>query len=149
MRLGGPQSRSWRGGEERNPCPCRELKPDRPAHNSVTILTELSRFLKGIVWKPLLTIFVVVVAAVFQALGLLACSGSEFIFWNLWIYGHLVRLLGRGVTPMQGLYLHRTTQHKKTRTHIHASSGIRTHDPSVWAAEHSTCLRPLGHWNLC
>jgi hypothetical protein len=42
---------------------------------------------------------------------------------------------------------HRTTQHRKTRTHIHASSGIRTHDPSVLAAEDSTCLRTLGHWD--
>jgi hypothetical protein len=32
---------------------------------------------------------------------------------------------------LQGLYLHRTTQHRKTTTHIHALSGIRTHDPSV------------------
>jgi hypothetical protein len=61
--------------------------------------------------------------------------------------GQLVGLLGRGIGPMQGLYLHRTTQHRKTWTHIHASSRIRTHDPSVRAAEDSTCLRPLGHWD--
>jgi hypothetical protein len=29
--------------------------------------------------------------------------------------------------------------------HIHASSGIRTHDLSVGAAEDSSCLRPRGH----
>jgi hypothetical protein len=42
---------------------------------------------------------------------------------------------------MQGLYLH-TGQHKhrKTWTHIHASSRIRNHDPSVRAAEDSMCL---------
>jgi hypothetical protein len=34
------------------------------------------------------------------------------------------------ISPSQGLYLHRTTQHRKTRTNIHALSGIRTHDPS-------------------
>jgi hypothetical protein len=43
--------------------------------------------------------------------------------------GQVVGLLGRGISPTQGLYLHRTTQHKKTRTHIHASSGIRTTIP--------------------
>jgi len=26
---------------------------------------------------------------------------------------------------------HRTPQHRKTRTHIRASNGIRTHDPNV------------------
>jgi hypothetical protein len=42
----------------------------------------------------------------------------------------MVGLLGRVINPSQGLYLHRTTQHRKTRTNIHALSGIRTHDPS-------------------
>jgi hypothetical protein len=43
---------------------------------------------------------------------------------------HMVGLLGRVIGSSQGLYLHRTTQHRKTRTNIHALSGIRTHDPS-------------------
>jgi hypothetical protein len=34
---------------------------------------------------------------------------------------------------------HRTAQ---THTDMHASSGIRTHDPSVRAGEDSSCLRP-------
>jgi hypothetical protein len=85
---------------------------------------------------------------IFQGLGLLACSGSEFIFLKLMnLFGQLAGLLGRGISPTQGLYLHRTTQHRKTRTHIHASGWIRTHDPSVRAVEDSTCLRPLGHWD--
>jgi hypothetical protein len=42
----------------------------------------------------------------------------------------MVGLLGQVISPSQGLYLHRTTQHRKTRTNIHALSGIRTHDPS-------------------
>jgi hypothetical protein len=62
------------------------------------------------------------------------------------LFVHLVGLLGRGIGPTQGLYLHRITQHRKTRTHMHASSGIRTHDPSVRAAEDSKCLRLRGHW---
>jgi hypothetical protein len=46
------------------------------------------------------------------------------------LFRHMVGLLGRVMSPSQGLYLHRTTQHRKTRTNIHALSGIRTHDPS-------------------
>jgi hypothetical protein len=42
----------------------------------------------------------------------------------------MVGLLGRVISPSQGLYLHRTTQHRKTRTYIHVLSEIRTHDPS-------------------
>jgi hypothetical protein len=33
-----------------------------------------------------------------------------------------------------GMYLHRTVQQRKTWRHINASSGIPTHDPSVWVA---------------
>jgi hypothetical protein len=32
---GGGQNKSGRGGEEKNPCPCREWNPDRPARGSV------------------------------------------------------------------------------------------------------------------
>jgi hypothetical protein len=39
------------------------------------------------------------------------------------------------IRQSQGLYLHRTTQHRKTRTNIYALSGIRTHDPSFRAIE--------------
>jgi hypothetical protein len=43
MRLGGPQSRSGRGGEDKNPCPpSGELNLGRPDRHAVTILTELS-----------------------------------------------------------------------------------------------------------
>jgi hypothetical protein len=46
------------------------------------------------------------------------------------LFRHTVGLLGRVISPSQGLSLRRTTQHRKTRTNIHALSGIRTHDPS-------------------
>jgi hypothetical protein len=51
------------------------------------------------------------------------------------LFRHMVGLLGRVISPSQGLYLHSTTQHKKTRTNIHALSGIRTHDPSNQSAK--------------
>jgi hypothetical protein len=58
---------------------------------------------------------------------------------SLELFRHMVGLLGRVINPSQGLYLHRTTQHRKTGTNIHALSGIRTHDPSNQPAEtHAT-----------
>jgi len=60
-------------------------------------------------------------------------------------FGHFVGLLRRGISPSQGLYLHRTAQHRKTRTYIHASSCILTHDPSVQAVEDRKCFRSRGH----
>jgi len=42
--------------------------------------------------------------------------------------------LGQGISPTKGLYLHGTTQHTKTQTHIHALNGIQTHDSSVRVA---------------
>jgi hypothetical protein len=51
-----------------------------------------------------------------------------------------VGLLGRGISPSQGRYLHTNTQ-----TDIHASCGIRTHDSSVWAGEEISFRRRRGH----
>jgi hypothetical protein len=42
---------------------------------------------------------------------------------------HMVGLLGRVTSSLQGLYLHRTTQQRQTRINFHALSGIRTRDP--------------------
>jgi hypothetical protein len=51
------------------------------------------------------------------------------IFWFPNLFQHMVGLLGRVISLSQGLYLHRTTQHRKTRTNIYALSGIQTHSP--------------------
>jgi hypothetical protein len=57
-----------------------------------------------------------------------------------WSYTQSVGLLGHGICPSQGRYLH-TEQHKHRinahNTDIHALSRIRTHDPSVRAKEDS------------
>jgi hypothetical protein len=53
-------------------------------------------------------------------------------------YTQSVGLLGRGISPSQGRYLH-------TDADIHALSGMRAHDTSVRASEDSSCLRPRGH----
>jgi hypothetical protein len=39
MRLGGVRSWSGRGGEEKNPFPCRESNTGRPAHTLITVLS--------------------------------------------------------------------------------------------------------------
>jgi hypothetical protein len=51
------------------------------------------------------------------------------------LFRQMVGLLGRVISPSQGLYLHRTTQYRETRTNIHALTGIRTHDPSNQSAK--------------
>jgi hypothetical protein len=53
----------------------------------------------------------------------------------------MVGLLGRVISPSQGLYLHRTTHDRKTRTNIHAFSGIQPHDPSSKPAKTHTSDR--------
>jgi hypothetical protein len=52
--------------------------------------------------------------------------------------------LGRVISPSQGRYQHRWQHEHRINAHtnIHASNGIRTHDPSVRAGEGSSCLRP-------
>jgi hypothetical protein len=64
------------------------------------------------------------------------------LFWTL------------GRTPWMGdqpdarpLPIQDSTTQKDADTHIHALSGIRTHDSTVRAVEDSTCLRPRGHWD--
>jgi hypothetical protein len=62
-------------------------------------------------------------------------------------FSQTVGLFGRVISPSQGRYLN-TGQHKhriNAYTDIHASSGIRAHDPSIRASEDSSCLRPRGY----
>jgi hypothetical protein len=60
---------------------------------------------------------------------------------ELWIYGQWVALLGRGISPVaRPLPTQDNTNRDTTRTDIHASSGIRTHCPSVRVGEDISCL---------
>jgi hypothetical protein len=61
---------------------------------------------------------------------------------NFWHYHfrHLVGLLGRGIGPS-----HRISQYRKTWTHVHASSGIRTHNRSVRPVQDLTRRKPGRH----
>jgi hypothetical protein len=58
-------------------------------------------------------------------------------------YTQSVGLLGWGISPSQGLYLH--TEQYKHNTDIQALSGIRTHDRRVRSGEDGSCLRPRGY----
>jgi hypothetical protein len=71
----------------------------------------------------------------------------QLLLQYLNLFTQSVGLLGQGIIPSQGHYLHRE-QHKRginAHTDIHPLNWIRTHDPSVWAGEDSSCLRPRGH----
>jgi hypothetical protein len=77
-----------------------------------------------------------------MALQPFACPWPLLQFLNL--FRQSVGLLGRGISPLQGPYLHKEQQTQNKRTHIHAMSGIRAHDPSVRAGEDGSCFRPRG-----
>jgi len=70
---------------------------------------------------------------------------QDLFFWNLWIYCRVGRTPWTGDRPdARPLPSHRTTQHSKTRTHVHTWSGIRTHDPSVQAAVRTSDCSAIG-----
>jgi hypothetical protein len=67
-------------------------------------------------------------------------------FFSSSIYTQSVELLRRGISLSQSRYLHTEQhEHRKMHTDIHASSGIRAHDPSIQAGEDDSCLRTPGY----
>jgi hypothetical protein len=70
-------------------------------------------------------------------------NGSKALCWALAAFSvsssftQSVGLLGRGISPTQGRYLH-TGQHK--HADIHATSGILTHDPRVHPLERAATV---------
>jgi hypothetical protein len=75
-------------------------------------------------------------------------QGPGLLFSSVIIFTQTTGLLGREISPSQGLYLN-TGQHKQNKhihaPNIHALGGIRTHDPSIRASENHSCLRPRGY----
>jgi hypothetical protein len=69
----------------------------------------------------------------------MACLISELIYESINYY--IFRW-----TPWTEYRPIRATNHLKKESHIHAPSGIRTHDPSAQEAEDITSVRPP---NLC
>jgi hypothetical protein len=99
--------------------------------------------------KPVLYIDVSVIHW-FVRLVYSSCSQSEhrasvkrFVSLQFLNLRHSVGFLGRVISSSQDRYLKET--HNKHKTDIHASSGVRTHHPSVRAGEDSSCPRPRGH----
>jgi hypothetical protein len=72
-----------------------------------------------------------------QIKDILSMYGSKALCWTLAAFSlsssfqQSVGLLGGGISPSQGRYLHTGQQKQNKRTDIHVSNGIRTHDPSV------------------
>jgi hypothetical protein len=69
------------------------------------------------------------------ALEFLDNLGSHFFEVSKPCFRHVAGLLERGISPSQGLNLHRTAQRRKARTNNHAFSGIQTHDPRIQATK--------------
>jgi hypothetical protein len=69
--------------------------------------------------------------------------------WNVlrftsvsWSFRQSVGLLGRVISPSQGLYLNAGQhKHRINTLNIHTRSGIRIHDHSFRTSEDSSCLR--------
>jgi hypothetical protein len=82
---------------------------------------------------------------IFEALGLLACSCSEFISRNLWIYWTVGRTPWTGDQPdARPLPTRKTTQHRKTRTYIQATTPPFTFFKSGWSIVKSASLAKGG-----
>jgi hypothetical protein len=74
-----------------------------------------------------------------------ACFSSE-LMWNYGYNRQLVGLLGRvNSLAARPLPTQDNINTEETRPDIRTSSGIRTHDPSVWAGEDISCLKSCGH----
>jgi hypothetical protein len=81
-------------------------------------------------------------------------KGFTALCWTLVAFSVSWSFYTDSMTPWTGdqpvarpLPTHRTAQTQNKRTDMHISSGIRTHDFSVWAGENSSCLRPSGHYD--
>jgi hypothetical protein len=61
-------------------------------------------------------------------------KGFETVFWTV---GRTPWTKSRPVAKPLSTH-NRTAQHRRTRTNIHTSSGIRTHDPSIQAVKTHT-----------
>jgi hypothetical protein len=92
-----------------------------------------------------LSTYLCIYLSIYVSMPLQPFVGPWPLFQFLDLFTQLVGLLGRGITPSQGRYLHRGKHNHRANTHINASSGIRTHSPSVLGSEDSSCLRPRGH----
>jgi hypothetical protein len=79
----------------------------------------------------------IIITALQPLLGL-----DRFFFFSFLTLYRVGRTPWTGDQPVaRPLLTNRINAHR----HIHASSRFRTHVPSVWESEDSSCLRPCGH----
>jgi hypothetical protein len=81
------------------------------------------------------------VISIYLSMALRSFCWTLAAFSVSYIYTRSVRLLGRGISPSQIRYLHTEQHNHRINADIHALSGIRTHNPSVRAAEDSSLLK--------
>jgi hypothetical protein len=131
--LVGPRAGLDAGARRKILCPCRGSNPDRPARS--------------------------------QTLYYLSCTGSKYFHYFfsvalqslkdlgrliyrrfLELFRHVAGLLGRVISPSQGLYLHRTTQHRKTRDK-HPCFERDPNPRSQQPTGQDPRLRPHGHYD--
>jgi hypothetical protein len=74
----------------------------------------------------IIIIIIIIVIIFLQGLGQRPFPVQNLTSELMNLFGHLAGLLGRGISPTQGLYLYSTTQLRKTRTYIHAPSRIQS-----------------------
>jgi len=84
-----------------------------------------------------------------HGLVLLTCSDSELTSGTTNTLRHFGRTPLTGDRPIRRSLPTQdsTTQHRETCTYIHASSGIRNHDPTYLVAQDHMHLKPRGHWD--
>jgi hypothetical protein len=75
-----------------------------------------------------------------------SCLFPSQLLRNYWSYRQMVGLLGQVISPAaRPPPIRDIPNTEETRADIHAQSGIRTHDPSVWVNEDISCLKPSSH----
>jgi hypothetical protein len=95
-------------------------------------------------WKvTIVTVTIIIIISVaLQSLTDLGRLITNRRFLDL--FRHMVGLLGGVISPSQGLYLHRTTQHRKTRDK-HPCLGRVSNPRSQQPTGQDPRLRPHGH----
>jgi hypothetical protein len=77
-------------------------------------------------------------------LGVLPCSHSELIL-KICIVQTVDRTTWKGGSGVFNASIHTKRPKHRRKDDIHALSGIRTHEPSVWQGENISCFWPPGH----
>jgi hypothetical protein len=79
-----------------------------------------------------------------HGLGFVTYSNSEFLL-TFCISSAFVRIFWKGVRATSGVYVHWTTQHRNTRTNIHALGGIEATarvSKLIWPTPRGCCDQP-------